>query len=230
MKRKLKPKTQNLKPISGQSLMEILLAVTIGVIMIGAAAVAIVPMLRSNLETRTAQVATALIQEYLDNVRVIAESNWQNVYNPPASKGPSSQFYLTTASTTFALVSGTTSTIAEGKTFTRYFSIENANRDLCGAGDITTNSSSSCTAGPGTFGVADDPSTQKITVTVTWDSSHTLSRTQYLTRSRNKIFDQTDWSDGPGQEGPITSENNQFATSSNINYATTTGSIKIQGF
>ena len=211
---------------NGQSLVEIIIAIAVGAILIGGATAVLIPILRSNLETRHVQIATSLAQEYLDNVQNLTESNWLNIYNL-TPKGPSSQFYLRATSTTYEILSGATSTVVEGRTFTRYFSIENTSRNLCGASDITTNATSSCASGPGSSGVADDPSTQKITTTITWPESRSISKTQYLTRNINKVFVQTDWSAGPGQEGPITSENNQFATSTNINYTTTTGSIII---
>ena len=227
---RLKPKdqtgSQDQKLSSGQSLVEIIIAIAVGAILIGGATAVLIPILRSNLETRHVQIATSLAQEYLDNVQNLAESNWLNIYNL-TPKGPSSQFYLRATSTTYEILSGATSTVVEGRTFTRYFSIENTSRNLCGASDITTNATSSCASGPGSSGVADDPSTQKITAIVTWPESRSISKTQYLTRNINKVFVQTDWSAGPGQEGPITSENNQFATSTNINYTTTTGSIII---
>jgi len=49
----------------------------------------------------------------------------------------------------------------------------------------------------------------------------------YLTRSEdNKVLHQTDWSGGSGQTGPISNSGNKFDTAdSNINYASTTGSI-----
>jgi type II secretory pathway pseudopilin PulG len=104
--------------------------------------------------------------------------------------------------------------------FNRYFYVENANRDLCGGGSITSNATTSCVAGLGTTGVADDPSTQKITVTAGWDSgAKTISKVFDLTRYRNKLFTQTDWSGGSGQTGPITEPNNKFASSTNITYA-----------
>ena len=215
---------------SGQSLVEIMVAIGIGAILIGGATTVIVSILRSNLETKSVQIATSLTQEYLDKLQTLAESDWHIVYNPPLGKGPSSQFYLTTASTTFALAAGTTSTIIEGRTFTRYFSIENVNRNLCGAGDITLDAVTSCGSGPGTVGITDDPSAQKITVTVSWPDGRSISRTQYFTRHIDKVFVQTDWSAGPNQEGPITSANNRFTSSTDINYTTSTGSIIIQGF
>ncbi len=219
---------------SGQSLVEILIAVGIGAILIGAATATIIPVLRSNLETRTVQIAGSLAQEYLDNLRSLAESNWYQIYNPPIAKGPSSQFYLNATSTTYEILSGAASTVAEGRTFTRYFSIENVSRNLCGASDITTEAISSCASGPGSSGIAEDPSTQKITSVVSWtaggSAGGSINKVQYFTRSQNKVFIQTDWSGGTGQEGPITSENNKFASSTNINFSTTTGSIRIQGF
>jgi len=213
----------------GQSLIEIIVAISIGAILIGGATAIIVPILRSNLETRNVQIATSLAQEYLDNVQAIAESNWHLIYTPPSSKGPSSQFYLRATSTTYETLSGTTSTVVEGRTFTRYFSIENVNRTSCGVGNATTTATTTCNMEPGDSYIAEDPSTQKITATVSWPEGRSISRSQYLTRSRNKVFVQTDWSGGPSPEPevPITAENNQFATSSNINYASTTGSIKI---
>jgi len=219
-----------LKTTRGQSLVEIMIAVGIAAILLGGATAAIIPILRSNLETRNVQITNLLAQEYLDNLESLAESDWHLIYNPPSSKGPSSQFYLRATTTTFEIISGTTSTVVEGRTFTRYFSIENVNRDLCGAGDITTNASTTCTSGPGAVGVTDDPSTQKITVSISWPENRSLSKIQYLTRSVNRVFRQTDWSGGPGQEGPITTENNLFTSSDGINYSSTTGSIKIQGF
>ena len=216
--------------IKGQSLVEIIIAISIGAILIGGATGVIIPILRSNLETRNVQTATSLAQEYLDNLQSITESDWHLIYTPPSAKGPSSQFYLAPTSTTFMLVSGATSTVVEGKTFTRYFSIENVSRNLCGSSDITTNATTSCGSGPGTAGVADDPSTQKITATVSWPEGGSVTKTQYITRNVNKIFIQTDWSGGPGQEGPITSENNRFYSSVDIDYSSIPGSIKIQGF
>jgi len=49
----------------------------------------------------------------------------------------------------------------------------------------------------------------------------------YLTRSyNNQVFWQTDWSGGNGQTGPVPNPGNKFDTAdSNINYASTTGSI-----
>jgi type II secretory pathway pseudopilin PulG len=217
--------------IKGQSLIEVIIGIAVAGILIGATTAATVVMLRSNFDTKTAQIASFLASEYLDNLQSLAYSDWQKIYTPPASKGADSQFYLNASGTTFALVSGATTTAIEGKNFTRYFSIENVSRDSCGIGSITANATTSCIS-VGDSGIADDPSTQKITARVDWEGGRYLSKIQYLTRSQNKVFIQTDWSGGANQAAFPTSTNytyinNKFFNSSNINYSSSTGAITI---
>lgn len=215
---------------SGQYLIEVIIGVTIGAILIGAGITAIVPILKNNLETKNVQIASPLVQEYLEKIQNLADSDWFNIYDPPASKGESSQFYLISTGSTYEVASGATSTIVEGLVFNRHFSIENVNREFCGAGDITEEGSVLCEGGPGSIGIIDDPSTQKITVTVSWNNEEGLiSRSRYITRSRNRSFTQTNWLGGYGQEGPITEENDKFATSTGVNYSASIGSITIEG-
>ena len=80
-----------------------------------------------------------------------------------------------------------------------------------------------------TSGGTADPSTEQVTVSVSWPQSATPSvLTFYLIRSRNYVIDQTDWSGGMGQNGPITSPNSKFASSTDIDYSSAPGSIKIK--
>ena len=98
--------------------------------------------------------------------------------------------------------------------YTRYFYLDSAGRD--GSGNILSS------------GGTNDPSTEKATVVYGWAGGSTSSFSTYLTRFRDNIFDQTDWSGGPGQDGPVTSTNSMFSTSTSMFYATTTGSLMIQ--
>lgn len=226
------PIFQSFNRNNGQSLIEVLIGMSIGAILIGAAAASTVFVLRSNYDVKTTQIASSLADEYIGNINSLVLSDWQKIYTPPAGKGADSQFYLTASGTTFVLVSGVTTTVVEGKNFTRYFSIENVSRNLCGAGDISINATTSC-AQIGDSGIADDPSTQKITVNAQWEGGRSLNKIQYLTRIQNKVFIQTDWSGGANQEFFATSTNNtsvnsKFATSTNnINYSSSTGAITI---
>lgn len=217
----------------GQSLIEVIIGMAIATILIGAAAATTVVVLRSNFDTKTAQIASFLASEYIDNLQSLTYSDWQKIYTPLAGKGTDSQFYLNASGTTFELISGATTTVVENKNFIRYFFIENVSRDSCGIGSITINATTSC-ASVGDSGIADDPSTQKITVYVNWEGGRNLNKIQYLTRSQNKVFIQTDWSGGNNQEYFSTSTNNtfinnKFASSTNINYSSSTGAITISG-
>ncbi|MBI5079519.1 prepilin-type N-terminal cleavage/methylation domain-containing protein [Candidatus Wolfebacteria bacterium] len=205
----------------GQSLVEIIVGLAISAILITAAATAIALTLKESLEIKTSQIAASLSQEYLDNVQAMAESDWVYLYD--RSNGNS--YYLTASGTTYAAVGGSTSTTVLGKTFNRYFVLDKVKRDSCGVGDITENSLIACNMEIGSGYIANDPSTLKITTTIIWDSNHKISQSQYLTRNRNFVFHQTDWSGGSGQESfATTSEgvimNNKFTSSNNIGFAT----------
>ena len=158
IKMNLKAKTYNLKPNSrGQSLAEILIAVAVGAIIIGSAAVGISLLLRSNLDSRSSQTASFLAREYLDKARSLSESNWHNIYDL-SPKGATSAYKIVASGTTgLAIASGTESSTIENITYTRYFTVENIRRD---ASDNIVESG----------GTWDDPSTQKITAVVQWPS------------------------------------------------------------
>lgn len=105
--------------------------------------------------------------------------------------------------------------LANGLEFSRSFYLDNVGRD--GNGKILTS------------GGTNDPSTKKITVNYKWGTVATSTVSQYLTRSANRVYTQTDWSSGSGQTTATSSINSKFASSSsNINFASTTGSITIQ--
>ncbi|MBI2033996.1 MAG: hypothetical protein HYT13_02775 [Candidatus Liptonbacteria bacterium] len=205
----------------GQSLIEVLIAVTVGVLMIGVVITFIAPVLRSDTHTSRAQTAASLSKELLDNVRVISEANWHNIDG--LTFGSSSRYYIATT-TPFSVVIGTESVSVGTTTYKRYFYIDNVCRD---SSDRVTVVQSCISPNK------NDPSTKKVTVVYTWPPASTSSISQYLTRSQNRFFIQTDWSGGPGSEGPVTSTGSRFSTSSlspRIDYTSSTGSIIIQGF
>lgn len=101
--------------------------------------------------------------------------------------------------------------------FTRYFSVENVLRDS--GGNIVPS------------GGAEDPSTQKITTYVLWPGSGSakgeVKVVDYITRWQNKIFQQTDWSGGAGQNGPLTEPNNKYSNATSV--INEEGSLRIEG-
>lgn len=197
---------------NGQSLIEVLIAVAIGVIMVAAVTTLIASTLRVSSQTQRTQTSVALGKELLENVRVWTEKDWHGIAS--MSTGSLNHYYLNASSSPFSLASGDESVTVGSTAYTRYFYVDDVTRD--GSGRIA----------PGIV----DPSTKIVSAISQWPQSATATLTSYVTRSLNYILDQTDWSGGPNQSGPATTTNNRFATSSNIDYATTTGSIILFGF
>lgn len=195
----------------GQSLVEVLIATVVGTIMVISAVTLIAPALKSNTDVARTQTAIALGKELLEGVRVWAEADWHNVTNLATTSA--NRYYLNTSSSPFMAATSTETISVSTTTYIRYFYVDDVNRD--GAGKITT--------GAGT----PDPSTKKVTVVSGYVSGATSTLAAYLTRFRNNVLDETEWSGGSGQEGPVNSPNGRFATSANVNYTTTTGSILI---
>ncbi len=200
----------------GQSLMEILIAIAIGVIMIGVAIAVIAPALKIRSETNEAKIGAALGRELLENFRVVAESNWHNV--DTLATGTNNTFYFTTTTNLFVSTSGQELIVVGTTTYTRYFYIE----DVCRSAIDYVSGVAPCNVGD-----KNDPSTKKVTVIFRWPDSETSTFSTYVTRFKNQIFSQSDWSGGPDLWGPVTGTVSGFATSSNINFSSTTGSIKI---
>ncbi len=197
-------------------MIEILIGITVAGILISGAVLTITVSLRSNVQNKNIQSATSLGQELLDKTSVYTEGGWLNIYS--LEKSPT-QYHLATSGPSFIASSGAEAIELDGISFTRYFVLENVNRNS--DGNIVTS------------GGADDPSTQKITVVVSWPEggdTPTTSFNKYLTRGHNLVFRQTDWSGGSGQTGPITAPNGRYDTATDIDDMGQPGSIKVQGF
>ena len=106
--------------------------------------------------------------------------------------------------------------------YSRLFYVENACR--------TTDASSTYSGvAPCGGGSVDDPSSQKVTAVVSWGTgfgSGQVVLSDMLTRWKNAIFQQSDWSGGISGNILINS-GTTFASSSNINYGG--GSLRING-
>jgi Tfp pilus assembly protein PilV len=196
----------------GQSLVEVLIAVAIGTVLVVAGVALIVPALRSNTQAAKVQMASSLGKELLDNVRVWSEGNWSNVL--ALATGTTNTYYLITTSSPYTANAGSQSLVVGTSTYLRYFYLSDVYRDT--SGNVVTSA--------GTF----DPSTKQVTVGYNWlGGSSTNTMSTYIVRARNNAVTQNDWSGGPNQPNAETSTNNQFATSSNVDYATTTGAIYV---
>lgn len=197
----------------GQSLIEILIAIAVGVIMIGAAAVVIVPALKTNVDVNKARVGADLGRALFENARVYTEADWHNVYG--LGRGAANTYYIT-STPLFTHLMGTESIIVVTTTYTRYFYVE----DVCRRWEGVFMNFDSCTSTDPL--VVLDPSSLKLTVGYSWDPENaTKIFSSYMTRFRSQALSQTDWSGGALQGGPLVIGNDKFAFSaSNIDFST----------
>jgi uncharacterized protein (TIGR02145 family) len=188
-------------------LVELLIAIAIGAIFMTGTAVIIVSSLGESGQAANVQTASTNAQSLLNNVRVWSEGNWNNILS--LATGSTYQYYLITSSSPYTATSGVESIAGATTTYTRYFYVS----------DVYRNGGSIAPTG------AYDPSTKQISVVYGWTNGTTSTMSTYLTRNQNAAFDQADWSGG-ATSTVATSTNNQFASSSNINYSIT-GSISV---
>ena len=125
------------------------------------------------------------------------------------------QYYLVTSSSPYTATTGIQSVAIGTTTYVRYFYLSDAYRTS--GGSISSSSTSN------TY----DPSTKQVTVVYNWTQGTTSTISTYLTRNGDAVIDQTDWSGGPGATSAATSVGSQFASSTNVDYSTTTGSIYV---
>lgn len=198
----------------GQSLIELVIAIAVGVLFITGALGIIVVSLRVNLQNTGSQSATELTQELLEQVTVFANADWHNLDLAPAATG--TPLYLVPSGGFFTLATGTEAIVLTGDTnqYSRSFALYDVYRDASNnIGDEND-----------TY----DPSTLRVVSSVTWTESGdvaSLVAEKYVARIRNRQFLQTDWSGGPGEDTPVLTTT-LFSTSTNIHYATS-GQITI---
>ncbi len=199
----------------GQSLIEVLIGIALAILFIAAALGVIVVTVRIHFQNQFTQAAAENAHGLLNQLAVTAEAKWHTVFD--VTHGADSKYHLIEDSGFFLSATGTQSVTIGNQTYTRWFTVEDVFRD----------SSEIIVETGGTL----DPSTLKVKSFLSYTQgadTNTLELNRYLTRSRDRVFHQTDWSGGSGQEGPITSVNNLYATSSNMEISSPVGSIFIK--
>lgn len=163
---------KKIKKNKGQALVELLLAIGLAAILIPALMAGFSVIRSGRVQENQRLVATNYLKEAAEALRVVQANGWSNVvsgtYHPVAS------------GTTWVLSAG--SEVLDSK-FTRQIVISDVYRDP--QGNIATVS--------GTL----DPSTKKVNITITWNSSvaSEVSSVTYLTRYGNDIKIETSTSD-----------------------------------
>lgn len=207
----------------GQSLLEVIVGLSIGAILIGAGAFAVSSMLQANFSLQKSQSASALNQELMDQVRSFAGANWQNLAALP--KSSSTPRYLVASGSILVISNGTENVQSNGNPFTRFFTVEDACREVGAQAALT--GTVPCAGGSVT-----DPSAQYVVVYTRWQSAGNtgeVKSSEYFTRWNNVVFHQSDWSGGPGETGALSEPGNRFATSTNVE-VTSTGTLRVRIF
>ncbi len=200
--------------ISGQSIIEILVAVGLGAILVIGGAALIGPALKTGQNIGKTEGVAVAGKELADNLKVWTERDWHNILS--LATGTANLYYLNTTSSLFSAATGTESVhLSTSTTLTRYFYLTDIYRDALG----------NATSASG--GNKYDPSTKQVTIVTIPAGVSTSSAPMFsllLTRNFDKSFNQIDWSGGSGQSGPFTVTPNTFTNaSSNITFAAASG-------
>lgn len=208
------------KTQKGSLLIEALISIAIVSIILTIGAQIILASLKSDKLSSEKNIALGLAEEAFEAMNNIAMENWQNIYKPPGgagnevtSKGAANHFYPQKVDGRWALTSGDNQASVDGINFVVYVNIDNVSRDAI-TRDIESAYNSS----------NDDPSTQKISVFVTKVGGEQISLNDYISRWRNEVCAQTDWSGG------VTGATSTCPTSfygSNNNINTAAGSLEL---
>lgn len=185
---------QNIKhQQKGALLLEILVVTAILGVILSLGAQMIYVSLQSNKIAGDRDVAIGILNETIEAVRSIGDEQWSNIYSLTK---PTQHYYPKQSGGKWVTTSGDEVVTMNGILYTRYFAVSNVNR----CNDTSRGIASSTSCSPSN-NYSDDPSTQKVTVTVSWSGSEPISQTEYLLRWRNKVTAQTSWTGSGGESG-----------------------------
>lgn len=223
----------------GSLLLEILLAVAIGAIIIGAVSGLVYVSLKSGQNSGAKSAAISLAEEGLEAMQSIGEADWHKVYLPPngegdpnSSKGTGNPYYICKEGSSWTLCSETVCVVdfavgcnggniqIDDIIYSRKIYIDNVNRNKTGERQICTGVGI-CTE------EKSDPSTQKIKVVISKSGSADIILEEYLTRWKNNISSQSNWSGGRNQENFSDDPSKYYGDDGNIDIGTI-GSIKLK--
>ena len=177
----------------GIMLLELLIAIAAAAIVFSLGAQLTYVSARSSKIAADTTVALGLVSETHEAIRAAASEKWQNVFN----LAKNSSHHAEVVSGKWVLLSGAATTTVNGLDYGRSFIVQNVCRaqtsqilgDITGITD-TNGTLTTCTTSGGVY----DPSSQKVTVTVSWIGSDGIAMSEYILRWQNKICRQTAWS------------------------------------
>ncbi len=207
-----------MKKLRGQLLVETIISLGVLAVILAAITPLFMVATTSPQEAWKKETAEDLAKETLAGLKALKEENWNNIYRPlgTANKGEDNPYHLTIETGKWVLATDSQTVPLNGTNFNRSIVINNISRTgLNGAGEIEQ-----------IFTPArEDPSTQKITIQVSWENRPPIKLEEYLGRWQNDIWEQTDWAGNPGLFDWVLGSNRYFSSSQIDN--STPGSIKL---
>ena len=201
----------------GQILMEVIVAVAIIIFVSVSISLAIATSIKGVRLSLGKTAALFLSQETVEAVRALSLENWNNLDQLATSSA--NAYFATTSAGKWVHATGTESVTLNRIAYTRYFWTDDVYRSTS-TGNIVS------------AGGAWDPSTKKLTTKLTWTEpgagANEFSQVSYVSRYINDIYAQTDWSGGSQGEVVATTATTSFATSTNVSFGSTTGSIRLE--
>lgn len=195
----------------GSLLLELLVVISILAVILSIGAQSISVSLTSGKITGERDVASSLASEALESVRGATEEKWQNIYTLTKA---SQNYYATTTANKWVIATGTETIVVNNASYTRYFVVNNVSRDPSTRLIETSYNSAN-----------DDPSTQQVTVTVSWNGGLPFTINEYFLRWKNKTCNQTSWTSS-GSSGVKTCPDTTYSSATNL--GTPGASLQVQ--
>ncbi len=206
----------------GDLLIEILITISVAALVLVLVSQTTLVSLRADQGAREQNTAIGLAEQVMETVDSAALTRWQRL-SLEIGRG-SSNLYTTATDTAHAwtVATGSQAVVVDGVSYTTSFYAENVCRSSGAITGMTDTAGTTilCTGSGGSY----DPSTIKMTAIVSWNGG-SVSRSQYVSRWRNKVCTQTNWNGGVAS-GTSTCPTASYGSITNIDVSTS-GTISV---
>jgi len=203
--------------LSGALLLELLVVIGVFAILVPIVAQIIMVSLNVNKVAIENAAALNLMDEVISATENISFSSWNDVYN--LTKNANTHYYPLMSLGAWTVTSGDETVNVGGQDYVRYFTVSNVCRDA--SNNIINDSN----VPPCVGGLGDDPSVQRIIITVAWND-RSISKNTYVMRWHNQACYQTDWT-GTGA-GPLACPSTLYDSATSMDVSSSQGSLKLQ--
>lgn len=199
----------------GQILVELIIAITVIIFVSVSVAFAVATSVRGTRAALSDTAAFFLSQEIIEALQAFTLEDWHNLDQLATSSN--NVYFATTSAGKWTHATGSENVALNNITYTRRFWTDEVFRSTS-TGNIISS------------GGAWDPATKKVSTKITWTAegdTDEFTQIAFISRYSNAVYVQTDWSGGSVGEQVVTAATTTFTTSTNVNYASSAGSLKL---